>query len=469
MRRKTVFVMLLVLLVFGILMTTFNIQPVEASGTVYINADGSISPPTTPIQRDGEIYTFTANISDSIVVEKDNIVIDGASHTLQGSGGDGFWLWERTGITIRNLEIKGFQYGIVAKCSDCQFTGNVIVGNAVGINLQGTENSVSENTIDESQYNGITVQPDSSRNNIAGNTVTGSGETGIDVLGGTSSNTLSANTISASGRAGISLWNTVYNTVVYNEIKNNAAGIEIGMNAEGNTIFHNNFTGNTKQVLIDPNPPLANTWDDGYPSGGNWWSDYIGADAYHGVSQDIAGSDGIGDTPYAIDENNTDNYPLMRPWAPTQSVLPVVVGIHPEALNLRSNGKWITAYIALPKGYDVNDINVSSIMLNNTIPVETHHSAQRLMVKFDRERVIQYILGSVRAKHKFMTITLTLTGKLDNGIPFQGSDTLKIMRCTRSIRHHGFFHHRCFHHGRARFQLGCHTVEARANFLDFFG
>jgi len=48
-----------------------------------------------------------------------------------------------------------------------------------------------------------------------------------------------------------------------------------------------------------------NAWDDGYPSGGNYWSDYTGVDA---------DGDGIGDTPYVIDENNTDRYPLMNPW-----------------------------------------------------------------------------------------------------------------------------------------------------------
>jgi len=51
--------------------------------------------------------------------------------------------------------------------------------------------------------------------------------------------------------------------------------------------------------------PSINTWDDGYPSGGNYWSDCTFEDQ---------NSDGICDAPYVIDENNQDNYPLMSPW-----------------------------------------------------------------------------------------------------------------------------------------------------------
>jgi hypothetical protein len=55
-------------------------------------------------------------------------------------------------------------------------------------------------------------------------------------------------------------------------------------------------------------------WDDGYPSGGNYWSDYAGIDVFSGPYQNITSYDGIGDTPYIIDANNTDRYPLMNPW-----------------------------------------------------------------------------------------------------------------------------------------------------------
>ena len=55
----------------------------------------------------------------------------------------------------------------------------------------------------------------------------------------------------------------------------------------------------------------VNVWDDGYPSGGNYWSDYGGVDAFRGPNQDLPGSDGIGDTQYVIDVDNRDRFPLM--------------------------------------------------------------------------------------------------------------------------------------------------------------
>jgi len=73
--------------------------------------------------------------------------------------------------------------------------------------------------------------------------------------------------------------------------------------SSNNSIYHNNFVNNTNQTDTYNS---VNVWDDGYPSGGNYWSNYNGIDSNR---------DGIGDTPYVIsyltDGNITDNYPLM--------------------------------------------------------------------------------------------------------------------------------------------------------------
>ena len=124
----------------------------------------------------------------------------------------------------------------------------------------------------------------------------------------------------------------------------------------------------------------------------------------------------------------------------TPLVVNATIDIHPQSLNLRSKGRWITAYIELPKGYNVDDINVSSIMLNETIPAELRPTAigdydndtiPDLMVKFDRAEVISYILANANMteliEKRFITVTLTITGKLYDGTPFQGSDTIRII------------------------------------------
>ena len=112
------------------------------------------------------------------------------------------------------------------------------------------------------------------------------------------------------------------------------------------------------------------------------------------------------------------------------------VVIDPEILNLRSKGKWITVYIELPGGYYANEIDVSTVVLNGTVPAEQGPTAiddydgdgvPDLMVKFDRAAVQQYILNSVDLTEHFIEVTLTVTGYLDDGTPFQGNDTIRVV------------------------------------------
>lgn len=82
--------------------------------------------------------------------------------------------------------------------------------------------------------------------------------------------------------------------------------------ASNNSIYHNNFINNIYHVSTYGS---ENTWDNGYPSGGNYWSGYNGSDTKSGGHQNQTDSDGIGDTPLVFDSNNKDNYPLMGPLA----------------------------------------------------------------------------------------------------------------------------------------------------------
>jgi hypothetical protein len=110
---------------------------------------------------------------------------------------------------------------------------------------------------------------------------------------------------------------------------------------------------------------------------------------------------------------------------------PATVKIEPEILNLKSKGKWITAYIELQEGYDVSNINISSILLNDTIPVDMsaptaigdydNDGIPDLMVKFNRTTVCQLILSR---GIMVGNVTLSVSGKLQDGIEFEGCDTI---------------------------------------------
>jgi len=58
----------------------------------------------------------------------------------------------------------------------------------------------------------------------------------------------------------------------------------------------------------------TNSWNATYPSGGQYWKGYAGVDLKKGPNQDQPGGDGFGDTPYIINDDNIDYYPLMRPY-----------------------------------------------------------------------------------------------------------------------------------------------------------
>jgi len=107
-------------------------------------------------------------------------------------------------------------------------------------------------------------------------------------------------------------WDSTSNTLSGNTVTaNNDYGIELMVS--GNKIFHNNFINNGQQAISWSSG--SNTWDDGYPLGGNYCSDYVGVDVENGPFQNVTGSDGIGDTPYTNigQTHDVDHYPFMKP------------------------------------------------------------------------------------------------------------------------------------------------------------
>jgi parallel beta-helix repeat protein len=180
--------------VIVILSSTFNIQPVKADKTIYIRLDGSVDPSTAPIQRNRDVYTFTENISQSIVVQRNNTVIDGVGFTLQGNRtGTGFYLQNTRNITIKNTHITHFSEGIRLRYSPNSAIGNNTITNCTyGILAdKSPETAIINNTITNNKWDGIfiTASPSST---VINNTVTSNDKWGI-YLGYSADSTLKNN------------------------------------------------------------------------------------------------------------------------------------------------------------------------------------------------------------------------------------------------------------------------------------
>lgn len=118
-----------------------------------------------------------------------------------------------------------------------------------------------------------------------------------DISCGSSGNSASGNNLIANYFDGIFLWYSNNNIASGNTVRGNGeAGIWLYISSN-NIVFHNNFTNNYLEA-DNSEGSSTNTWDDGYPSEGNCWSDHYGKDIHNGPYQNKSGSDGIGDTPY---------------------------------------------------------------------------------------------------------------------------------------------------------------------------
>ena len=290
--KKTVVSPFVFLLLSTAVVISF-VSPVLAEETIFIRSDGSVEG-TDKIQRDGDIYTLTGNITgytNAIVIQRDNVTLDGKGYTIQGTGATlstGIGLPRRNSVTIKNVGIRDFRYGIyLNNCSDNSVAGNNITNNRFGIfKFRGSNSSISENEITNNVY-GIWLEAQS--DNVTGNYIVDN-TYGIWIYGSS-------------------------NSIIGNYIANNGNGIFIctipfGPESSNNIIYHSGFVNNTRQIDWERGfaiPVSINIWDNGVE--GNYWSNY--EERYPNATE-IDGS-GIWDTPYIIDENNQDNYPLVNP------------------------------------------------------------------------------------------------------------------------------------------------------------
>jgi parallel beta-helix repeat protein len=238
-----------------------------------INEDGSITPSDAPIDNiNNTFYTMTDDInitahpgysSAGIRIKRSNIIFNGNGHILKGHEGNGFVLGTIGNVTIENSTATGF---------GCCISFGDSYGNA-----------------------------------IRGNTFCGFGPGSVVNLWRSGNNTFDGNSITNGGWGVEMAYEGPNNTFTRNYIANNSdwtIGWHLG---GGGAFFYHNVIGGSIAAMYGP----ACTWDNGYPSGGNYWIGYVSPDKYSGEYQNVTGGDGIGDNPKALDADDIDHYPFM--------------------------------------------------------------------------------------------------------------------------------------------------------------
>lgn len=207
-----------------------------------------------------------------VIVAANNVKMHG--FTVQNSEGSGGAVW-----------VNGY-FG--ATISD-----SIIANNGDGIRvLNSSGNTICNNLIRSNLRTGVGL--DWSFDNIVRNNTIADNNVGIGATNLSCNNTFSENTIS----------NNDYGFLTaFHDCK----------------LFHNNIANNGVQVTFY-SPERVNVWDDGYPNGGNYWSDYAGVDLHGGPYQNETGSDGIGDEAYVIGASNQDRYPTMQPFCSVRNL-----------------------------------------------------------------------------------------------------------------------------------------------------
>jgi len=225
-----------------------------------------------------------------------------------------YCLINETDVTINLSTYPNIGYLALVNCT--RITVENVHLNVQGVLLAWTSNSqITNNDVSNTYGDGVILNY-ASNNQITKNNINSNGGAGIR-LSYSNQNTVSGNYITRNQKGIYLLRSADNNTVTENNIADQDVGISFHTSSS-NLIYHNNFVNNTKQVDDAswgqpqfPGVPLPseNTWDNGYPNGGNYWSNY--AEEYPDAEE--LEDSGIWATPYIIDENNQDRNPLLNP------------------------------------------------------------------------------------------------------------------------------------------------------------
>lgn len=229
-------------------------------------------------------------------------------------------------IHCGNVSVSGFTFRdgwagvhLMDDVNYCNVTSNQLLNNDYGIMVGGgSGNRLTRNLID-SKENGYGISLAGASNNLIQANYIHSSAEGIAVTDDLHSpeqvitsqgNKILGNTLVNLTDKAVWFKFTKENLMVGNNITNCAVGLAI-MLTDNNTVYQNNFFGNAKQAAGGLEPIWSGgsgtrysvcQWCNG--SVGNYWSDYSGVDG---------DKNGVGDTPYVVNEANSDDFPLMNP------------------------------------------------------------------------------------------------------------------------------------------------------------
>lgn len=246
------------------LITAFIGLPVNVSaafsGSITINADGTVTPSTAPIVQYGNYYKVTDDIHGSITILKSSVSLDGNGHFLKYGG---VRVYSMNYVSVRNFEINGCSVGVDLRSG----SGNSIFGNTFtycyyGALLNYGSNSVHTNTFSYNTFNinvnnansgyisyntiaggidGIRIS-DSQSFNINRNTISDYDTNGIFVNGGRSHH-ISDNTVTGTNdypQKGIYLSSTSSIQVYDNTVSENYYDIYLDSSQFSNVVSANN-------------------------------------------------------------------------------------------------------------------------------------------------------------------------------------------------------------------------------------